>query len=181
MMSNRPFARGSRPIPEINANFPSAIAALVPQCEAELAVIDSLSPLSLADMKETGGERTPKTNAIKIKYQEEGRYSDEFMERLNALSLHIYLIKKSISEFRQELRKTPGHTLSGDALEARREVVSWFETPRKNGDLDKLGRVNMKLEFLDPTNAKPPINSRDCAPDNISDALSQGIGVSEYL
>ena len=175
IMTHRPFPR-ERPIPELDENFPQAMPALLAECQAELEVINSLSALKLEEMK---GPGKGTIDALKTQYLEEERYSQDFLERRTDLSLYVYKLLKSKTAWLQELRRVPTATLSGELLSERQQKIAW-STGVESKIWDGFQSIDYRLDDLNPNNVDLP-SSGNCAPDNISDALSQGIGVRKYL
>lgn len=175
-MTNRPF-HPERPLPEIGPDFPTAIPALLAECQAERAVLDSLSPLTLAEMKRPGrGE----IEALKVQYLAEGRYSEAFLERLGDLSRHIYRLFKFKTAWLKELRSVPTATLSGALLQTRQQKLAWWNAVKRDR-WEHFQSIKYDLHHLDPNNVEQPSGGNNCSPDNLSDGLSQGIGVRKYL
>lgn len=176
MTTNRPFA-DDRERPEFGPDFPQAIKGLLAECTAELQAVNALSPLTLEQMKGKGGFQT---DAWKIRYKQEGRYSDEFLERRADLVRYIRRIERIRKDWRKIAYRDRIEFLEGEPLAQRKQELAWWAEGET--DWEKLMALQYRLRELDPTNIdRSGGRSDDCAPDNISDALAQGIGISEYL
>ena len=178
-MTQRPFKSG-RPLPEFGPGFYNAIKTLLNECQMELMVIDSLSALSLTEMKKAGGCKTFETEALKIQYRQEGRYSEAFWERHADLSRYLYKLLKIQTAWYQEARQLPTTSLTVKQVAVRRQEAAWWVAVEADS-WPKLERIKYDLSDLDPNNVEVSGGRENCAPDNLSDGLSQGIGVRRYL
>lgn len=152
-MIHRPFQFGVRPLPNGADDSPEALAALLADCQAELAAVDGLSPLSLGEMK---GQGRGAMNQLKEQYRAEGRYGEAFLKRRSDLSVYLYAMYKPLKVDK--------------ALRRRGLGPLW----------NAFKEVEYQIDELDPV-VLDGCDSRDGKPDNIADGLSQGIGVREYL
>ena len=152
-MIYRPFQFGVRPLPNGAEDSPESLAALLAECQAELEAVDVLSPLRLSEME---GEGRGEMNRLKERYWGEGRYGEEFLKRRSDLSVYLYAMYKPLKVDKALRRRGLG------------QLWNAFK------------EVEYQIDELDPV-VLDGLGGGSGKPDNISDGLSQGIGVREVL